>query len=460
MGQKIDSFGEKMTVILEVGIVLFLVLINGILAMSEIAIVSARRPRLQQRVAEGEEGARLALDLAAAPEHFLSTVQIGITLVGILAGAFAGATIAKVMSEQLSQVPVLAPYSEALSVALVVIAITYISVVLGELVPKTIGLNNAERVAVIVARPMMTLSVITYPIVQLLSFSTRAVTRLLGMRGVTQPEFTKQELLILMEEGAQRGLLKQTESEMVEQVFRLSDRRVSSVMVHRTNIIWLDLDESHRTWTRQIIAQNHTLLPVARGDLDAVVGIVRAKDLLVRVLNQQPLDLEANLVSPLFLPETTPILSALDEFRERQLYIGLVINEHGGVQGLVTLTDLLEEVMGGLPRADVKPEASIIQCDDGSWWLDGQLPIDKFKGLLHIPELPGETRGMYETLGGFMMWCLGRIPAPGDIVNWDDVRFEVTDMDGLRVDKVLVEHHQDETGVRDATQHSTGRPPC
>jgi putative hemolysin len=459
MGQKTDGCGEKMTVILvEVGIVLFLILINGILAMSEIAIVSARRPRLQQRAAEGEKGARLALDLAAAPERFLSTVQIGITLVGILAGAFAGATIAKVMSEQLGQVPFLAPYSDALSVALMVIAVTYLSVVLGELVPKTIGLNSAERVAVKVAGPMMTLSVIAYPIVRLLSSSTQAVTRLLGIRDMTQPEFTKQELLIMMEEGAEAGLLKQTESEMVEQVFRLSDRRVSTVMVHRTNIVWLDLDESRQTWTRQIIEQNHTLLPVARGDLDAVVGIVRAKDLLVRALAQQPLELEANLVSPLFLPESMPILSALDEFRERQLYIGLVIDEHGGVQGLVTLTDLLEEIVGDLPRPDEEKEARVTQCDDGSWWLDGLLPIDEFKALLHIPELPGETQGLYETLGGFVMWSMGRIPAPGDHFNCDTVRFEVTDMDGLRVDKVLVEHHGDETGQRDAAQQTTSKP--
>lgn len=442
----------------EVGIVLFLVLINGILAMSEIAIVSARRPRLQRRAAEGEKGARLALDLAAAPEHFLSTVQIGITLVGILAGAFAGATIAEVMSEQLGQVPFLAPYSEALSVAVVVIAITYLTVVLGELVPKTIGLSHAERMAVIVARPMTTLSVIAYPIVRLLSFSTQAVTRLLSVRDIAQPEFTKQELLILMEEGAQAGLLKQMESEMVEQVFRLADRRVSNVMIHRTNIVWLDLDASRQEWTRQIIEQNHTLLPVARGDLDTVVGIVRAKDLLVRVLDKQPLDLDANLLNPLFLPESMSVLRALEEFRERQLYIGLVIDEHGGVKGLVTLTDLLEEIVGGLPRPDEESEARVIQCDDGSWWLDGLLPIDEFKELLHIPELPGETRGLYETLGGFVMWRLGRIPAPGDLFSWGDVHFEVTDTDGLRVDKVLVKHHGNETSVRDAPQQTTNKP--
>jgi putative hemolysin len=214
-------------------------------------------------------------------------------------------------------------------------------------------------------------------------------------------------------------------------------------MIHRTNIVWLDLDESRQAWTRQIVEQKHTLLPVARSDLDDVVGIVRAKDLLVRVLEQQPLELEANLVSPLFLPESMPILRALEEFQERQLYIGLVINEHGGVEGLVTLTDLVEEIVGGLPRADVQPEAGVIQCDDGSWWLDGLLSIDEFKELLHIPELPGESRGVYETLGGFVMWSLGRIPAEGDTLWWDDVHFEVTDMDGLRVGRVIVEHHED-----------------
>jgi putative hemolysin len=436
----------------EVGIVLILVLVNGILAMSEIAIVSARRPRLQQRAANGEKGARLALDLAAAPEHFLSTVQIGITLVGILAGAFAGATIAKLLSKQLEQVQLLAPYSEGISVALVVIAITYLSVVLGELVPKTIGLSHAERVAVRVAGPMKRLSDVTYPVVRLLSFSTRVVTRVLGVGQTTATEYTKQELLIMMEEGAEAGLLEEAESEMVEQVFRLAERHVTAVMVHRKDIVWVDLDDAPEVWTRQIIEHNHTRLPVAREGLDGVVGIVRTKDLLACTLAQQPLELENLLISPLFVPENTPILRALEQFRERRTNIGLVIDEHGGVQGLLTTTDLLEAIVGDLPVMGELPKPGAVQRGDGSWLVDGLMPIDEFKTLLDLPELPGESEGIYETVGGFVMQNLGRIPGTGDIFEWDGRCFEVVDMDGFRVDKVLVWSNQDEA------QHATNTP--
>jgi putative hemolysin len=441
-------------VLAEVGIVLFLVLINGVLAMSEIAVVSARRARLQQQAAEGDKGARVALDLAADPERFLSTVQIGITLVGILAGAFAGATIAKLLSAQLRQVQLLAPYSEAVSVVVVVIAITYLSVVLGELVPKTIALSYAERVAVLVARPMQKLSVIAYPVVQLLSFSTRVVVRLLGISDATQPTFTRQELLIMLEESAEEGVLKETESYMVERVFRLSDRHVNAVMIHRKDIVWVDLDEAPDVWTRQIIEHNHTRLPVSRGDLDGVVGIVRAKDLLARTLAQQPLELEALLVSPLFLPENTPILMALEQFRERRINIALVIDEYSGVQGLVTTTDLLEAIVGDLPVMGEPSKPEAIQRVDGSWLVDGLLPIDEFKTLLNIPELPSESEGIYETLAGFVMCSLGRIPTTGDLFQWNDLCFEVMDMDGLRVDKVLVVLRRDETVAPDKVERA------
>jgi len=422
----------------EIAVVLLLVLINGILAMSEIAIVSARRARLQQRAEQGDKRADLALELAAEPEDFLSTVQVGITLVGILAGAFAGATLAQLLSAQLRQVPLLAPYSHAISVVVVVMAVTYLSVVFGELVPKTIALSRAERVAVLVARPMKILSIVAYPIVQLLSLSTQAVTRFLGIRDTAPPLFTKQELVIMMEEGAEAGLLEETESDIVEHVFRLADRHVSTVMIYRTDIVWLDLDESLPMWTKQITEQNHTLLPVARGDLDAVAGIVRAKDLLARALANQPLDLETMLLRPLFLPENTPILKALEQFRARQLHIGLVIDEHGGIQGLVTTTDLLEAIVGDLPEIGESSEPEAIRRADGSWLLDGLLLIDKVNELLGIPELPGEAESAYETLGGFVMRSLGRIPETGDCFEWNAWRFEVMDMDGFRVDKVLV----------------------
>jgi putative hemolysin len=431
--------------LVEIGVVLLLVLFNGVLAMSEIAVVSARRARLRQRAEQGDKGARQALELAADPERFLSTVQIGISLVGILAGTFAGATLADELAVELSRVPVLARYSAAISVVVVVVAITYLSLVLGELAPKRIALSNAARVASLVARPMQILSVVTYPVVQVLSFSTRVVVRLFGIREMTQPTFTRQELLIMMEEGAEAGVLKEAESDMVEHVFRLADRRVSALMTHRAEIVWLDLDESPGVWAQQIIESNHTLLPVAREDLDEVVGIVHAKDMLARALAHEPLDLEDMLESPLFLPENTPILKALEQFRECRLHIALVIDEYGGIQGLVTTTDLLEAIVGDMPVMGELFEPEAVLREDGSWLLDGLLPIDEFKELLDIADLPGEAQGYYETLGGFVMRSLGRIPATGDHFEWDGRRFEIVDMDGFRVDKVLVVPPREET---------------
>jgi putative hemolysin len=425
-------------VLIEIVFISLLIVANGLLAMSEIAVVSARRVRLQQQAGSGNKGARLALELAQDPDRFLSTVQIGITLVGILAGAFGGATLSGELGAQLGRIPLLAPYSDVISIGLVVIGITYLSLVFGELVPKRLALNNAEKVASLVAAPMRTLSSITSPVVGILSLSTEAVLRLLRVRPAGTPLVTEEELKIMIEEGTQVGVFREAERDMVEQIFRLDDRRVSTLMTHRTDIVWLDIDDPPEDIACAITDSLHSRFPVAQGDLDKVIGIVHAKDLLACGLTDQAIDLQAVLVPPLFLPEGTPALKVLELFKEHRLHIALVIDEFGGVQGLVTANDILEAIVGDLPVVGERFEPEAVQRPDGSWLLDGLLPVDEFKDIFGLKELPGEAQGHFETLGGFVMKRLGRIPSVADRFEWGDLHFEVVDMDGYRVDKVLV----------------------
>ena len=432
--------------VLEVLAVFLLTLCNGLLAMSEIAVLSARKARLQQRAESGDKGARVALELAGTPDRFLSTVQIGITLVGILAGALGGATIADGLGVQLGRIPLLAPYSKALSVAIVVLSITYLSLVIGELVPKRLALNNAERIAASVAVPMKRLSTISAPFVSLLSFSTKAVLRLLRVQPSTEPAVTEEEVRIMIREGTQMGIFEKAERDILEHVFRLGDRRVSALMKHRTEIVWLDIDEPEEEILKKVTTSVHSRFPVARESLDNVHGVVRAKDLLNRHLSAcgerrrttAPIDLKSMLQPPLFVPENMPALQVLERFKESRSHIALVIDEYGGVQGLVTVYDVLEAIVGDIPLKGDVFEPEVVQRKDGSWLVDGILPVDEFKEIFDIKVLPGESEGHFETLGGFVMKFLGRIPTSTDTFTWRGIRFEVVDMDGLRVDKVLV----------------------
>jgi putative hemolysin len=427
-----------MPVSLEVLLILLLTLANGVLAMSEIAIVSARRARLQQRAEEGERGARVALQMAEEPTRFLSTVQIGISLVGILAGAFGGATLADRLAVVLQRIPLIAPYSGVISLIVVVLGIAYLSLVIGELVPKRLALNNAERIAAAVALPMRTLSILASPVVLFLSASTEVVVRFLGMRPSTEPPVTEQEVEYMIEEGTEVGVFEQVERDIVRRVFRLSDRRVSSLMTHRTEIVWLDPDDPEADILGSITGSIHTRFPVARASLDDVLGVVQAKDLLAQRLDGQPLDLEAILHPPVFVPESAPALDVLDLFKQGRQPLALVIDEYGGLEGLVTVNDILEGIVGDLPEEREEEEPEAIQRRDGSWLLDGSIPIDAFKDLLGISDLPLEEERHFETLGGFVMAYLGHIPATGEQFQWNGWCLEVMDMDGHRVDKVLV----------------------
>jgi putative hemolysin len=423
---------------LEIPIIILLIICNGVLAMSELAIVSARKTRLQQRADRGDIGARVALELANDPNQFLSTAQIGITLVGILAGVFGGATIAEKLAVSLGRLPLPAAYNKPVSIVIVVLSITYLSLVFGELVPKRVALNNAEEIASWLARPMRWLSVITNPVVRLLSASTEAVLRVLHVRPPAGPPVTEEEIRSVIKQGTEAGVLEETEHDMVENVFRLGDRPVSALMTPRPEVVWLDLNDSPEEIRRTLIESRHSHFPVCQSGLENVLGIARDKDLLARSLTGQPFDWQTLLRRPLFVPESTRALRALELLKQSATHIALVIDEYGGTHGLITYHDILEAIVGEVPALGHPEEPQAVQREDGSWLLDGMLSIDEFKQIVGIDKLPGEERGDYHTLGGLVMMHMERIPMAGDYFDFGGLRFEVVDMDGRRVDKMLI----------------------
>ncbi len=421
----------------ELLIILLLILFNGLLALSEMAVVSARRPRLQQLAEEGQTGAQMALDLSASPGQFLSTVQIGITLVGILAGAYGSATVADALAVWLMKIPGLSAYANATAVGIVVVTITYLSLVIGELVPKRLALRNAEIMAARVAGPLRLLARITGPLVTVLNASTEWVLRLLGVAGSFPPQVTEEEVRLMLAEATQQGVFDPREEEIVDQVFRLADRRVGALITPRTEMVWLDVNSPPELIRAQIIESGRSRLPVADGHMDHVLGVVLAKDLLTQALEGKPLDVRAILRPALFVPETTPALVLVERFKQTHSKLAIVIDEYGGVEGLVTVDDILAAIVGDIPEPD-ELAADATRRDDGSWLIDGLYSVEDFLDLFDITTPPDETAGHYQTVGGFVMASLGQVPVPGDHFDWQNLRFEVVDMDGRRVDKVLV----------------------
>jgi len=429
---------NMMSPILEIILLVILILLNGILAMAEIAIVSARKVRLQRRAEQGDLGAGVALELAREPADFLSTVQIGITLVGVLAGAFGGSTLAARVAPLFELIPSLAPYSHAISLVLVVLIITYFSLVLGELAPKRLALNDAERIAAFIAPSMDFMAHMAAPLVRLLSYSSDVVLAVFGVKKSSEPPITEDEVKVLIELGTQAGVFEEAEQDMVSGVFRLADRHVGTLMTPRTEIAWLDLEDPPEEIRRKIKESVHSRLPVAEGDLDHILGVVQAKGLLSRCMAGEPIDLRKSLIPPQFVPESTPALKVLEMFRNSRVHIAIVIDEYGGLQGLVTIIDILEAIVGDIPITGERDGLEAVQRKDGSWLLDGMLPVDEFRDIFRLNELPGEGKSHYETMSGFVMTYLGRIPSEGDTFDWAGMHFEVLDMDGFRVDKILV----------------------
>jgi putative hemolysin len=424
--------------LLEIGILFFLILLNGFFALAEIALISARKSRLQHLAELGNRHAQAALDLASRPGQMLASVQIGVTLIGILTGALSGATIARRLSTGLGAFPALAPYADTLSVAVVVVLLTFFSLVLGELVPKQLALHSPERLALALAGPMRMIARLTSPLVRFLSGSSNLVIRLLGIRPSQESPVTPEEIKVLIEQGTQAGAIEEAEQDMVEGVFRLGEQRAGALMTPRPDIDWIDLEDSPDSIRDQILHSHRTRFPVAQGGLDNLLGILHSKDLLGQGFCCDPAELRKILRPALFIPESTEALQLLEQFKQTGEHFALVTDEYGSVAGVISSTDILEAIVGDLPAAGEHAEPEVVMREDGTWLVGGTLNVDEMKDLLELESLPDEEEGSFQTMGGFVMSRLGEIPQTGDHFEWGGFRFEVVDMDGRRVDKVLV----------------------
>ncbi|MGA3115623.1 MAG: hemolysin family protein [Syntrophobacteraceae bacterium] len=422
--------------ILDVIIVLLLILTNGLFAMSELAVVSSNKTRLQRHSEEGSSGARVALDLAENPHHFLATVQIGITLIGVLSGAFGGASIAGHVAATLSSIPYIGRYSDSIALALVVGLITYFSL-LAELIPKRIALSTPERIASAVAKPMARLSAVTSPIIRVLSLSTDIVLRLFRFKPTTEAPVTEEEIRMLIGQATVAGVFEEAEQDMVERVFRLGDRRVGVMMTPRNKVVWLDINESVDKTRRKIAKSPYTWFPVGQ-KAGSIRGVVHVRDIAVNCLSGKPLDLRASMHKPLFVHESTHALKVLESFRLSGQQMAVVVDEYGTIEGIITLTDILEAIVGDIASKEVLEEPPIIQRESDTWLVAGMLPVDELKALFHIRKLPGERQRRFQTLGGFTMSHLRRVPTVGDIFECCGYSFEVFEMEGHRVRKVLI----------------------
>ena len=421
-----------MNIGLQILIVVAVILINAVFVLSEMSVASSRKARLQQRFNEGNKGANIALRLLENPNLFLATVQIGITMVSVLVGAVGGATLSQPLSAVFMQIPALAPFAESLALGIVVVAITFVSIILGELVPKRIAMHNPEQIASVLAAPMMVISKILTPFVWLLGRITDIVLKTLGIKPGSEPSVTEEEIQLLIDQGTQAGVFEEAEHDMVEGVFSLGDQRVYSLMTPRTGVVYLDVDDSLEEIRDKIANSEFSRFPVRQGTLDVILGIVKTRDLLVRSLSGAPIRLKDLLKPAFFIPETMFASRALEIFKEKGTELLLVIDEFGGLQGLLTINDIIEEIVGQIELEE--PQAT--QRQDGSWLLDGMLEVDEFKEIFKLTSLPHEDE--YETLSGLVMVSLGRVPQTADHFEWHGLRFEIIDMDGRRVDKVLV----------------------
>ena len=422
---------------MDVALLIFLILLNALFAMSELAITSSRKARLQVMVEAGDSGAQAAMDLHDNPTKFLSVVQVGITSIGILNGIVGDAAFSAPFAHWLQETFPIKPRAADISAtAMVVVSITFLTIIFGELVPKRIGLMYPEAIARLVARPMEWLAVITRPFVKLLSWCTEGTMRLLGIRGGPDRSVTEEEIAASLEEGLDAGVIEAQEHQMVRNVFRLDDRQVGSMMIPRTEIVWLDVAASATDVLRTISAHEHSRYPVCRGGVDEVLGVVSAQSLLQQVMQSGEVSLADKLQPSVFVPETLSGMELLEHFRASSAQLVFVVDEYGEVQGMITVRDVLEAITGEFttPTAD---DSWAVQRADGSWLFDGLIPVPELKDRLELKELPEEDRGRYNTLAGMVMLLLGRLPRTTDAVEWEGWRFEVVDLDGKRVDKVL-----------------------
>ncbi len=430
---------------MEILLLLFLIVFNGLFAMSEIALITAKRSRLSKLAEDGDKAAAIAMKLGQDPTRFLSTIQIGITSIGILNGIVGEGALAGPFALKLQSLGMDPEISHIVSTAVVVLSITYVTIVVGELVPKRLGQFNPEGIARLVARPMYTLSTITRPFGRLLSASTNAILRLTGNHPHATPSVTEEEIHAMLEEGSEAGVIEQHEHEMVRNVFRLDDRQLGSLMVPRADIVSLDVSQPLEENINRVTESEHSRFPVCNGGLQALLGVVNAKQLLSKTLKGGLTEFTSQLQPCVYVPETLTGMELLDHFRTSGTQMVFVVDEYGEIQGLVTLQDMLEAVTGEFVPRNLE-DSWAVQRQDGSWLLDGLIPVPELKDTLELKCVPEEDKGLYHTLSGLMMWLLGRMPRTGDIMVWENWTLEIVDLDGQRIDKVLASRLREESG--------------
>lgn len=424
---------------MEIFVLFLLILLNGAFAMSEMAVVSSRKVRLQQWAEEGRAGASTALALANEPSNFLSTIQVGITVIGVTSGAFGEAALSKDLAAWLSQWSAVADIAQGLAAAIVVIGITLGTLIIGELVPKRLALLNPEGIASVMAGPMRTLSAVCYPFVRALSLVTEGFLKLLRIRESAEPFVTEDEIEAMMRQGAEAGIFEEHEQALVKRVFRIDEMRVTGVMTPRSDIVYVDLDEDLQTNIERIAQSHHSRFPVVRGGPENVVGFVQVKALIEDAVAGRHINLATKLVKPLFVPQSLTVMETVEAFKKHRQTMAMVINEYGELQGIVTLNDVMEALVGDIATLDHDAERDVVERSDGSWLIEGGVSIERFKDVLDVEEpMPEEDEGEYHTIGGFAMMQLGRVPLAGDKFRWHDLEFEVVDMDRNRVDKLIV----------------------
>ncbi len=418
---------------MEILILAGLILLNGLFSMAEIALVSARKSRLESQANRGDKKAAEALKLANKPETFLSTVQMGITVIGILTGIYSGEQITDDFADFLKQWPSIAPYSKGAATTIVVIIVTYFTIIFGELVPKRLGLSKPEGIAKFVAGPMRVLSGITHPFIWLLSKSSNLIVRIFSLKP-SDNQVTEEEIKAIISEGTEQGTIEETEQEIIERVFHLSDRNITSLMTHRSDIIWFNLNDSEETIKEKITSEPHSIYPICDNNIDNIKGVVSIKDLYVSPDNA----LFRDLMRPaLFVPENNTAFQVMEKFKESKLHSCFIVDEYGSILGMITLNDILEAIIGEMPQPDI-PDYEIVEREDGSFLVDAQIPFYDFLSRFEKTQYMNEGEQEFDTLGGFILHELERIPHTGDKVEWHGFSIEIVDMDGHRIDKILV----------------------
>ena len=419
---------------MEIFILFVLIFLNSLFVIAEITLVSARRSRLEMFAAKGSSAARTALELSENPEVFLSAAQIGITLIAILTGVYSGEKFGNDLMPVIEKIPLLNQYAENIATGIIVVIVTILSIVLGELIPKRIGLMNAEKVAMAVAKPMKVFAKAVHPLVWFLNRSTNLILRLFNVKTVSDNQVTEEEIKAIINEGTEQGTIEEAEQEIIERVFHLGDRNITSLMTHRNDIVWFDVNDTESSIKEKIIKETHSIYPVCDGDLDDIKGFVSIKDMYV----SDDFTLFKDLMKPaLFVPENNSAYQILERFKQGKIHSAFIVDEYGSVQGMITLNDILEAIVGDIPEPH-NDDYEIVRRDDGSYLIDGQIPFYDFLSRFEKTEWMNEGEREFDTLAGFILHELERIPHTGEKFDWKGFTFEIVDMDGHRIDKVLL----------------------